>query len=450
MAQAINSTSQHEPIGVDKFVRIMASVGSFEKNPEIAVAVSGGLDSMALLILLQQWTATCGGRVIGLTVDHGLRSGSDREARQVGIWLAARGIEHHILPWLGPKPHSAVQAKARLARRDLLLEWCRDAGVLHLALAHHRDDQTETYLMRHAKGSGQDGLAGMARVREWPQARMIRPLLGETKADLKSFLRGSGQDWVEDPSNTMEKYERVRIRRSLADGQDTAHINALMAGYGQARHHDDAHCATILARSVELKDAGFARLNGALLCAEGDRLGVRSLSRLLFVIGGQEYGARRDKVRRAYEKLKSGTLSRGITLAGCRITTIPKTSDVYLVSRENRGLPDQITVQPGDTYYWDHRFKISLAVASQDGYPCSLAPLGRSGWLDIIAVSPELRHNTVAHVARYCLPALSCQGRIVQVPHLEFQAHEALMPGATITKAVFFPREPLISAYFGC
>jgi tRNA(Ile)-lysidine synthase len=430
MAQDPNTPQQDMPIGVDKIVTIMASIGAFEDSPEIAVAVSGGLDSMALLILLHEWASQRGGRVVGLTVDHGLRPDSNREACQVGT-----------------KPRTGVQARARLARRDLLLDWCRDAGVLHLALAHHQGDQVETFLMRKAKNSGPDGLAGMSRVREFPQARMIRPLLGETKSDLRAFLYSVGQDWIEDPSNSMEKYERVRVRRSLADRQDIDHIVGEIVSYGQARRQNDAACAAILARCVELQGAGYARLDGVLLCAEGDRLGIRCLSRLLFVIGGQEYGARRDKVSRAYDKLKSGTLSRGITLAGCRIT---KTSAGYLVCRENRNLPDDVSVQPGDTVYWDHRFKITVTKGNPQGNSCTLVPLGRSGWLDIIAVSPDLRHNGITHVARYSLPALLCQGRIVQVPYLGFQAHKALMPGVIMSKAVFFPREPLLSAYFDC
>ncbi|MBM3565781.1 MAG: tRNA lysidine(34) synthetase TilS, partial [Alphaproteobacteria bacterium] len=95
------------------FARAMTAFGPFEARPVLAVAVSGGADSMALALLADAWARGKGGRIVALTVDHGLRGGSAAEAVQVAAWLAARGIEHRILPWIGAKPASAIQAKAR-------------------------------------------------------------------------------------------------------------------------------------------------------------------------------------------------------------------------------------------------------------------------------------------------------------------------------------------------
>ena len=117
----------------------MAGLEPFETPPRLAVAVSGGADSLALVLLCHRWARRRGGEVIGLTVDHRLRAESEAEARQVGKWLVRQGIAHRRLVWerLGGKPTSAIQAAARTARYRLLADWCRRRGLLHLALAHH-------------------------------------------------------------------------------------------------------------------------------------------------------------------------------------------------------------------------------------------------------------------------------------------------------------------------
>ncbi len=141
----------------------MATLGPFEATPALAVAVSGGPDSLALAMLAKAWSDARGGSLVALTVDHGLRPESTGEARQVGRWLKKRGIPQRILRWDGPKPGSALQAEARSARYALLTGWCRARGILHLLLGHQREDQAETVLMRLERGSGPDGLAAMPR-----------------------------------------------------------------------------------------------------------------------------------------------------------------------------------------------------------------------------------------------------------------------------------------------
>lgn len=150
------------PIAAEEFAAAMAPLGPFEREPRLAVAVSGGPDSMALLLLAQEWAAARGGRVSALTVDHGLRAELSAEAAQVAQWAGLLGVSHVALTWIGDKPTADIQAAAREARYCLLEEWCAASGVFHLLLAHHRDDQAETFLLRLARGSGLDGLAAIA------------------------------------------------------------------------------------------------------------------------------------------------------------------------------------------------------------------------------------------------------------------------------------------------
>ncbi len=191
------------------FALAMQAFAPFESQPVIAVAVSGGPDSLALLLLVDRWARDQGGAALALTVDHGLRPDSAAEAAQVGAWAKARGIAHAVLPWTGDKPQTGIQAAARQARYRLLTEACAARGILHLAIAHHADDQAETVLFRRERGSGPAGLAGMTAARSLGAVRMIRPLLGWPKSALTQTCRHFGQDFVEDPSNRSDRFART-------------------------------------------------------------------------------------------------------------------------------------------------------------------------------------------------------------------------------------------------
>jgi len=146
------------------FDAVMGACGPWGLKPRLAVAVSGGADSLALALLAYDWARTRGGEAVALTVDHGLREASAHEARRVGEWLREAGMRHHMLKWHGPHPTTRIQEAARIARYDLLTRWCRANQIMFLLLAHHRDDQAETYLMRKERGSGPTGLAAMRAV----------------------------------------------------------------------------------------------------------------------------------------------------------------------------------------------------------------------------------------------------------------------------------------------
>jgi tRNA(Ile)-lysidine synthase len=185
----------------------------------IGVAVSGGPDSLALLIL----AATARpGLVEAATVDHALRAESRGEAEMVAGLCERLGVPHKILTvtWV-EKPQTALQERARSARYGLLSVWARERDLHALVTAHHLDDQAETLLMRLARGAGVRGLAGMRRVAQTPGAdiALVRPLLGWRRSELEQVCTSAGLTPVTDPSNADEQFERVRMRRALADAE---------------------------------------------------------------------------------------------------------------------------------------------------------------------------------------------------------------------------------------
>ncbi|MEK9901092.1 MAG: tRNA lysidine(34) synthetase TilS, partial [Rhodospirillaceae bacterium] len=247
----------------------MARLGPFEAEPAIAVAVSGGRDSMALALLAAQWAAAQGGTVSAVTVDHRLRPESGDEARQVAGWLERHGIAHETMIWHdSPGPGGAgmgaSEAAARNARYALLEEYCGAHGILHLLVGHHRDDQVETQALRRARGSGIVGRAGMPAVRELTHTRILRPLLGLPRARLTATLAARGQGWIDDPSNRDTRFARARLRLrpgGVRDGDPAA---------GDARREIEGDVARLSARAVAIDPAGFAVLDPAMLDGAND------------------------------------------------------------------------------------------------------------------------------------------------------------------------------------
>src|SRR4051794_25508676 len=247
----------------------MDRLGPFEPSPRIAVGVSGGADSLALCLLLKAWVHSRGGSLIALTVDHALRQSAATEAMQVGSWLKEHGIEHDVLRWEGGKPASGIQSAARDARYRLLTDRCHAEGILHLALAHHREDQAETVLLRFAHGSGVDGLSGMAAVRETGSVRFLRPLLSTGRDRLRAFLTEAGQPWIEDSSNQSPAYARARLRGTAEmlsrEGWSAERAADTARRLGRARSALEIAAARLAAAAVDLWPEGCVLLRPDLL-----------------------------------------------------------------------------------------------------------------------------------------------------------------------------------------
>lgn len=202
----------------------------------LGIAVSGGPDSLALLLLA---AAARPGLVEAATVDHQLRPGSESEAKAVAKICDSLAIPHQTLTveWK-TKPETAIQERARIERYKLLGKWLDDRDLVALVTAHHLDDQAETLLMRLNRGSGVRGLAGMRPATPLPGAngRLLRPLLGWPRSELVSVCAAAGLKPVDDPSNVDEQFERVRVRKALesADWLDSEAIARSAAYLAQA------------------------------------------------------------------------------------------------------------------------------------------------------------------------------------------------------------------------
>lgn len=209
-----------DPASVSRFAADLEALGPVDGG--IGLAVSGGPDSLALLLL---GAAAFPGRVEAATVDHGLRPHSAEEASSVASHCAKLGVPHRILTveW-DEKPTGNVQALAREARYTRLWEWARERTLAAVATGHHVDDQAETLLMRLNRGAGVGGLAGINPGRPLGSAvggesmiMLLRPLLTWRRAELAAIVAAAGLNAIDDPSNADERFDRTRARTLLAD-----------------------------------------------------------------------------------------------------------------------------------------------------------------------------------------------------------------------------------------
>ncbi|MPZ40171.1 MAG: tRNA lysidine(34) synthetase TilS [Rhizobiales bacterium] len=218
MSKNASAADDASPISVAEANRLFSGLAHF---PSLVLAVSGGPDSTALMVLAARWRGRAQTpRLVAVTVDHGLRRESKREAAVVARLAQKLGIEHRTLRWTGRKPKTGLQEAARLARYRLLSKVAKEIGARYVLTAHTLDDQAETVLFRLARGSGISGLAGMypswsMPVEEGVGLELVRPLLQVPKSRLIATLKAAKTRYADDPSNRDPRFTRSRLRELM-------------------------------------------------------------------------------------------------------------------------------------------------------------------------------------------------------------------------------------------
>ena len=340
---------------------------SLVSRPAIVVAVSGGSDSTALLLLSHAWFSTprCATRLIVATVDHGLRADSAAEAAAVAALAGDLGLEHRRLRWEGAKPSSGIAAAARLARYRLLAEAAREAGTDLLLTGHTLDDQLETVAMRAERGPGR-GLSGMAPAtlfqgRTW----IVRPLLEIRREALRAMLRRAGIGWIEDPSNRDPRYERARLRAS--GGGAPRH-----AGFAEAQRDRadlSRRAAGLVARYGQPSpaQAGFA-LDAALLDAPDGQAMRLALRALLAVAGEAEQLPAEAALSALLAELGAGPAR--ATLSRCLVEHRGGTLRIVREGpRKGAGAASPTGGGPWSTFLPSFDLELARAVAALAGQP---------------------------------------------------------------------------------
>jgi tRNA(Ile)-lysidine synthase len=387
-----------DPLTDGEFADLVAPCGPFGERRNVAVAVSGGADSMALAWLLRRW-----GDPLAIVIDHGMRPVSADEAAVTMERLAALAIPACLITLAVP-PGPDAGARARAARYTALLAACRLAGRPDLFVGHHRQDQAETMLLRAAAGSGPAGLAGMAAIAWRGDARLVRPLLAVPPARLRATLVAAGIGWVDDPCNSDPASARGALRtRGVPDAAaDSAH-RAI------TRRAGDAATAAELACHVEIYPAGYAQVHG--------RLSEDAWSALVWTISGRPYPPRRAAIRQLISA--GGGTVHGVQLHNGRVV------------REPASVMPPVPATPGAT--WDGRFVVRQAPPA-----AAIAALGNQA-------SRLRRRPGLPSLVMRGLPAVSLGAESLVVPHLAY----AVGKTCPTVQVDFRPPRPLAGAPFG-
>ncbi len=322
---------------------------AFPNPPDrLGVAVSGGSDSMALLVLLAD-TLPCALQVA--TVDHGLRSEAADEARAVAEFCAARDLPHRVLTWQGWDKTGNLQAEARAARYRLLSDWAAEEGINDVALGHTGDDNAETFVMGLARGAGLDGLSGMRRQFTRGPVTFHRPLLDVSRDDLRTFLSKRGISWADDPSNEDTAYQRVQTRATLAElaglGIDAEVVGKVVANLSHSRAALErlTHAWARTHLRFEQGDICFPLSETRDLDPELRR---RLFGHALRNVSGRDYPPRAEKLMGLVTEPAQNR-----TLHGCLITASPS-SGVVRITREARAVASELCATDA---LWDGRWR---------------------------------------------------------------------------------------------
>lgn len=384
---AVSATPAANPIPDDAFVSAMVPLGPFEASPLLAVAVSGGPDSMALLWLADRWARTKGGSAFAVLINHRLRPESAREVAVAAAQIRASGIPAHIRCVAGEPPKNGVPVWARDARYALLEQAATEQGALHLLLAHHQDDQAETVLLRLTRGSGVKGLAGMRSVYPGANIRLLRPLLCFSKAHVMATAGASGWDIADDPSNQDPKYARTRVRSAL---QAVSGDGARLAETATNLAADDAaieRAVTSLAiRAVSVAPHGVIQMDRTLVRDAPRTVSARLLDRAVRMAGGAGGPIRRTRIDRLLQDICTDVDTRR-TCGGAIIQSKgPKT----LLWRELGKLPKPTPTQGLPRDLWDNRFRLNPEdVWLKEDPNLFIGPLGYNGLRGLEAIATE-------------------------------------------------------------
>jgi tRNA(Ile)-lysidine synthase len=351
----------------------------------VLVAVSGGSDSIALLLLADIWAHKNDVQLQAVTIDHGLRPEAAAEAAFVAGVCAGLGISHVTLAWEGIKPSFGIQEAARQSRYSLMDDYAHEIGADVILTGHTRDDQVETVLMRSLRGADEPsqgdgrGLAGMAG-KTWLYGgrRIIRPLLGQDRETLRAYLAGVPQAWIEDPSNHDRSFERVRLRQYLADHPlEKARTEALAALAARFRSVQAQAVADYLARACVVSPGPVYRLTEAQVPEKSNPVFAQAVQALIAIAGGQLHFISRRRLSGALEmisEMKAGTgtpdKKSRLTLGGA---VIEATRAGVFFYREVRNLTS-VLLEPGEAAIWDGRMHIYNGAT----FPVFIEPAGRS------------------------------------------------------------------------
>ncbi len=389
-------------------------------SKSIAVAVSGGPDSLLLCLLLNIYCQEKDLSLTALHVNHGLRNNSNQEAKTLEAFLIHWNIPFSILTWEKEHPiTSGLQQKARTARFKLMTNYCHENGISSLFLAHHLDDQIETVLMRLFRGSGLTGLTGISSQTHMNGIKIIRPFLEIEKESFTALLKDINQPFFEDPSNEDPQFLRALWRKALKKVLTKQTKSFFLKSLKKLNSCETAiqhYVSQTFDTFTSIYPLGYAQLENAFAISDTPHeIKVRVLEKLLHMISGDTAPIRRHQTEDALEKL-STNLTSPMTLGGCLLT--PK-KDHILITREIRAISPPFFLSKLRKKLWDQRFYIDKIDESLKDTTVEALSTADIHWLKDKKVDMPALSNKVL----LTLPVVKKGTDIVAAPNLGYNCH---------------------------
>lgn len=397
---------------------------SIIKQGPVAVAVSGGSDSLALVHALLKYYPDHRHHILPVTFDHQLRPESEYEAQSVASLMCEQGLPHTTLIWDGIKPQADVMNKAREKRYNTLALWMIQNGVKHLFLGHHLDDNLETVFMRFLKKSGSDGLRGISRLTQNGEIICVRPFLDLGKENLQAFLRRENHGWFEDPTNHNVKYARSLVRLLLRQEKLQVFMNTYTPLFSRFSDLSARLKHSFINAFMKMHPFGFIKCDMGIWDQMPLAFRVDILRTAIQRFRGLSYAPKRQKVEVLLSKV-----DKGVTLGGCFLWT--KHDTLYIAREVDQATKMDCSHESDCTIEWDQRFRLTLKQTDPGTY---LRPLGHDGWRLYLQGSERKLDLEVPFPVILTLPSLWNGGMLLEVPHLSNVLSSSRNEGRKIQK----------------
>ena len=342
-------------ISEDEFNSVINSNFTFEKNPHVGLSISGGPDSMALLLLIKEWIRRKSGKITVFHFDHKMRKNSSKEAKWLKNCVSNLGIKFYLLKWERDEELALNMKNAREARYEKILELSKKLKVIHLMTAHHSNDNLETYYMRKKRNSSTLGLSSIPKILIKENLQIIRPLLSFSKERLINTCNFFNVKWIEDSSNLNMQYERPRVRKELGD-KTPRQLTKIKKEFNKIKKSNEImekKIRNFFLNYLIFFEYGVFQIdkNKFLKCSK--EIQIEILKKILTTSSGKIFPPRESSIINLIKSIQFNDYLR-YTLHSCLLEIKSNTISVY---RETANIREVKKIIPkGKPYLWDNRF----------------------------------------------------------------------------------------------
>lgn len=389
----------------------------FSAFRDCAVAVSGGADSVALLLLMSRWAKENGSKLTVVTINHNLRKEAAQECDYVQSLSNSLGHRCFILSWDHRNNFANLQARAREGRYQLMTSLCNELDVLNLATAHHQDDYIENFWIRQERKSATLGLSSNNH-QFFNNVRVIRPLINIHKCELVDFLTTNNIQWFEDSSNLSSQYQRARIRIKLEHNEQLKHnIMFQQLVINKQAHNLKADLIAFIAESVNIYNLGFALIDLAKLKTACAQVRFQLINFVLTIISGKLKMPRASSTEILCDCISAKQEIFIKTLHGC---VIKKLQNSLLIYREfGKNLPPNVTLRHVEQC-WDNRFQFRATESGLFGAYVTYLTMK-----DYAIIKDEIKMGKLKEISDnnhleilFTLPVIKILKKVIALPHL--------------------------------